>query len=82
MIYSHLKEIDQRTSPLTEAWEALHTAKQKRMELNRVLHYLAGDHDRAVAAVEAATKGNVNTTIDTVQTRTLRRVVENMLRRE
>lgn len=77
--YARTCQIDGRTTTGTEAWAAQNSSEAQRVDLNRALHHLAGSHEAAVQAVSEATAGNKNTTIDSVQNRTLQRVVNKLL---
>jgi len=78
--YAHLYQTNYATRTLSEAWERRNTEESQRVDLNRALHVLHdGDHDAAAADVAARTKRNENTTIDTVQLRTLKRIVREKL---
>lgn len=76
--YSHLCDIDKRTATGSAAWEARNSAGAKRVDVNRALHQLAGSHEAAQQIVAEATKGNKHQTIGTVQTRTLKRIVNKL----
>lgn len=76
--YAHTCEIDARTKLGTSAWHANNSSGAKRVDAIRSLHQLAGSHEAAVAAVSQATSRNANQTIDTVQTRTIVRVVREL----
>ena len=78
VIYAHTCEIDGRTSTGSEAWAAINSPEAQRVDANRALHQLTGSHEAAAAAVASATARNANQTIDTVQLRTLVRVVKQL----
>lgn len=76
--YSHTCYIDARTKLGTDAWKRENSAGAQRVDAIRSLHQMTGSHEAAAAAVEQATQGNVNRSIENVQTRTIVRVVKEL----